>query len=213
MDGSPARPLVLADRGCPFAHRVFALLAHLGVEVDCREVPAGQQPDGLVELSPSGRVPLLVHGAVVIGESRVMLEHLAEVYGFESSYPRDLDRRTLHRHAMAVMDGIVAPRLFRADAAADARLSECLDAFEHLALEPPEPCLLTFHLAPLWLRFQWWRPEGAVTQAIRARRTLAAWLDGAAALAAVARTAPDAGANTADFQRMAAASKASFRTA
>ena len=27
----------------------------------------------------------------------------------------------------------------------------------------PAPCVLTFHVAPIWLRLQWWRPAGAVT--------------------------------------------------
>jgi len=195
------RPLLLADRGCPYAQRVLALLDHLGVAHDAREAPVGQVPDGLLSWSPSGRIPLLVHGAVVIGESRVMLEHLAEAYGFESGYPRALVARTLQRHAMALMDSVVAPRLAAGDAGLDVpRIAECLDIFESVAVATPlEPCLFTFHFAPVWLRFQWWRPSGAVTRAIRSRPRLAAWLDGAAGLASVVRTAPSQQGNEDDF--------------
>jgi len=189
------------DRGCPFAHRVLSLLDHLGVEPETREAPLGQLPEGLERWSPSGRVPLLVHGALVIGESRVMLEHLAEAYGFDSAYPRELTQRTLQRHAMALMDGSVAPALTRPDWKPDAaRLAECLDVFEGATQAPPEPGLFTFHFAPVWLRFQWWHPEGAVTRALADRPKLAAWLDDAASLAAVQRTAPSKADNVADFQ-------------
>jgi len=198
---SRVRPLLLADRGCPYAHRVLALLDHLGVAHDTRQAPVGQQPDGLLSWSPSGRVPLLVHGAVVISESRVMLEYLAEAYGFESGYPPELVARTLQRHAMALMDIVVAPRLAVGDAELDVpRIAECLDIFESVAMATPlEPCLLTFHVAPVWLRFQWWRPNGAVTRAIRSRPRLAAWLDGAARLAPVVRTSPSPQDSEDDF--------------
>lgn len=200
---SPPRPLLLADRGCPFAHRVLALLDHLGVGHDLQEATLGQLPEGLSRWSPSGRVPLLVHGTIVIGESRVMLEHLAEAYGFEAAYPGELAPRTLHRHAMALMDASVAPLLTRPSATLDdARLAECLDVFAGVARAPPEPCLLAFHFAPVWLRFQWWYPERAVTRALRARPELAAWLDHAAKLPAVARTAPSQVENVADFRAL-----------
>ena len=202
---SPSRPVIFADRGCPFAHRVLALLDHLGVASDLREAHAGQLPEELTRWSPSGRMPLLVHGAVTIGESRVMLELLAEEYAFESAYPRALRDRTLQQHAMALMDGTVVPWLTRDEATLnEARLAECLDVFEGVALAPPEPCLLAFHFAPMWLRFQWWRPEGAVTRAIRGRPKLEGWLDGAAKLAAVVRTAPNQAENLADFHAVSA---------
>ena len=200
-ESTPPRPLLLMDRGCPFAHRVLALLDHLGVAYETREAPLGQLPEGVERWSPSGRVPLLVHGALVIGESRVMLEHLAEAYGFGSGYPLELTQRTRQRHAMALMDGSVAPALTRPDSKLDAvRLAGCLDVFEGATQAPLEPGLFAFHFAPLWLRFQWWHPEGVVTRAVRDRPALAAWLDGAASLAAVQRTAPSQAENVADFR-------------
>ena len=195
------RPVIFSDRGCPFAHRVLALLDHLGVVADSIEAPLGQLPEGVTRLSPSGRVPLLVHGLVTIGESRVMLDHLAEAYAFESAYPRALVERTLQRHAMALMDSFVAPSLIRDDVMLDeTRLRECLDVFEGVVgLMPPAACLFTFHFAPVWLRLQWWRPDGTITRAIRSRPKLEEWLDAAAKLAAVVRTAPNEAENVADF--------------
>jgi glutathione S-transferase len=172
----------------------LALLEHLRVDCELIEAPFGQVPERLRRWSPSGRVPLLVQGEVVIGESRVMLEHLAEAYAFDSAYPRELVERTLHRHAMAVMDAFIAPRLAPGEEPLEAsRLAECVGVLEGVALaSPPSPSLLAFHLAPPWLRFKWIYPEGDVTRAIRERPKLADWLDAAARLAAVDRTGPSA---------------------
>jgi len=79
--------ILFSDRGCAFAHRVRALLDHLQCPVDLRESMVGEKPEALYQYSSSGRSPLLVHGDLVLMESRVMLEHLAEYYAFEDSYP------------------------------------------------------------------------------------------------------------------------------
>lgn len=203
-----ARPLLLADERCPYAHRVRALLDHLGVEHDLTEAPRGSLPEGIDRWSPSGRIPLLVHGAVVISESRVMLEHIAEAFGYSAALPRELTLRTEHRQAMALMDGTLVPRLAgSAPPLHPARLDECARVLEATVCGTPvTPCLLAFHLAPLWLRFQWWRPEGAITRALRARTELSGWLDEAAALPAVVRTAPGTPDSVRDFETHALAS-------
>jgi glutathione S-transferase len=201
-----ARPVILADHGCPFAHRALALLDHLGVAHELRATPRGQLPEGLRQVSPSGRLPMLVHGELAIGESRVMLEHLAEAYGFAGAYPAGLVERSLHRQALALVDSLVAPRLFHDPGAPDPRLTECLDVIEALARStPPEPSLLAFHVAPIWQRLQWWQPDGGLTCAIRTRPTLAGWLDRTAGLPPVVRTSPRRDENVAAFRAATAA--------
>ena len=178
---------MFSDRGCPFAHRVYALLDHLGVTPKREIVPLGKSTPGLARHSRSGRVPLLVHGPVTIGESRVMLEYLAEAHGLEP-YPLDLVTRTLQRHAMALLDATLTPTLISGVGPSDERLAECLDVFEAVMVERPVASVLAFHFAPMWLRFQWWRPTGAVTRAISGRPRVLSWLDEAAALPSVTRT-------------------------
>lgn len=191
---------------------MLALLDHLDVPCELKQAPVGQFPDGLERWSPSGRIPLLVHGEVVIGESRVMLEYLSEAYEFEAAYPAGLSERTRHRYAMALMDGFLAPALATGGALEVARLGECLDVIEDAALAAPDvPCLLTMHLGPLWLRFQWWRPEWEVTRAIRGRTKLVAWLDAAASVDAVVRTAPSRSAHVAEFRAVLASTGATKR--
>ncbi len=196
--------ILFSDRGCPFAHRPLALLEHLGCEVERRESMIGQKPDGLAQYSPSGRIPLLVHGDLVLTESRVMLEHLAEHHAFADAYPADLRARSAHRHAMAVVDDFLAPRLFgRTHTEADGlRLGDVLRTLEEAtATVPPRPSLLTLHVAPIWLRFRLWHPTHAVTRAVEARSTLSGWLDAALELGCLRRTAPDPVTHREDLAR------------
>jgi glutathione S-transferase len=169
-----SRPILFADRGCPFAHRVLATLVQLGVPFERREAEVGGKPRGLERHSPSGRVPILVHDGLVLAESRVTIEYLAERYGLPGALPLDLATRTLHRHAMAVADDQLVPSLLRrGPALSEPRLGEALAALA-VATEtvPPRAHLLALHLAPLWVAFRSWQPTGAVTRAIEARPAL-----------------------------------------
>lgn len=185
--------ILFSDRGCPFAHRVLALFDHLGCQPDLRESMFGEKPEGISQYSASGGVPLLVHGDLIFTESRVMLEHLAEVYEFEESYPEDLAARSLHRHAMAIVDDFLAPQLFARTDVDALRLDDALRALEiaTVTVVAPQACLLVFHVAPIWLRFLLWHPTHAVTRAVQARDALCSWLDAAVQLGCLRRTAPD----------------------
>jgi glutathione S-transferase len=196
-----SEPRLFADRGCPFAHRVLALADHLGIALDQRESIVGDKPKELTAYSESLRIPLMVHGDLVITESLVMLEYLSELHGFSAAYPEGLVARTRHRHAMAVMDQTLTPLLFRDAAPEAARVSDTVRALEAAtAGTRAEPCLLGFHVAPIWLRLRWWQPQGAIVRAIEARRDLCRWLDTTTSFEAVVRTAPDRAEHTADLE-------------
>lgn len=200
MSQEPERFLLLSDRGCPFAHRVRALLAYLDVDYDQVESMPGSHPSELARWSPSKRIPLLVHRGVGIGESRVMLDLVAETHAFADAYPTCPLERALHREAMAIVDDKLAPTLAEEQPLRPARLAECLDRLAHVArTTPPAPCLLTFHVAPIWLRLQWWRPQGQVTRAIAERPVLVEWFDAATALPSIVATTPPRAENIADF--------------
>lgn len=186
------RSVLFSDFACPYAHRVLATLAHLGVPFDHREAPTGQHPEGLERYSPSGRLPLWVDAHGALGESSVLVEHLAEVHGFRDAWPASPRARALQREAMALADASVTRLLFLPDPVPrrQAAFDECLDRLEAVTGEAlPEPSILAFHLAPVWLRFDRWHPGSAPVGAVRARPTLLAWLDRVAALEPVVRTA------------------------
>lgn len=194
--------ILFSDRGCAFAHRVLALLDYLECPADLRESLVGEKPAGLYQYSLSGRLPLLVHGNLVLMESRVMLEHLAEYYELEESYPVELGARSRHRHAMAVIDGVLVPLLFGRTDVDTRRLDDALRVLEAaFATVPPRACLLVFHVAPIWLRFRLWHPVHTVTHAIQARASLCGWLDAAVQLVSLRRTAPDPATHEEDLIR------------
>jgi glutathione S-transferase len=144
---------------------------------------------------------LLVHGDLSIGESWVMLDYLAETYAFEGAYPASMTERTLQREAMAIVDGQIAKGLMGDSGLAPPRLTECVDRLEAITrLSAPVPSVMAFHVAPIWLRLQWWQPEGDVTRLIRRRPQLAEWLDATTRLSAVARTSPTRAENVRDFE-------------
>jgi len=201
-----SQPRLFADRGCPFAHRVLALVDHLGITLDRNESAIGDKPEGLAAYSESQRIPLLVHGDLVVTESAVMLDYLAELHGFAAAYPEDLRMRTRHRYAMAVIDDVLTAPLFRDTAPNAARLADTVRALEAAVSDTrAEPCLLAFHAAPIWLRFRWWRTGVAVVRAVEARPDLCRWLDTATRLDAVARTAPDRAEHATAFDQARAA--------
>lgn len=188
------RPVLFFDRGCPFSWRVLAIASHLGVALDARACRLGEKPEGIERHSPSRRVPLFVHGEVVLAESRVMIEYLAELHGLAGALPDSIPERARHRHAMTVVDGEIAPFLFSRELAPKgvARLEEALDVVESVAeRDASPPSLFTLHAAPIALAFRAYRPGSPVTRAILARPRLRAWLEASAALPCIADTAPD----------------------
>lgn len=180
------------------------MFEHLGCPPDLRESTVGEKPAGLDRYSSSGVIPLLVHGDLVLTESRVMLEYLAEYYGFVDAYPVDLKTRSLHRHAMAVVDVFLAPLLFaKTDAAVDgARLEDALRILEQAtASVAPQPHLLAMHIAPIWWRFRLWHPTHVVPRAIGERAALCDWLDTSLKLDCLTRTVPEPIMHRQDFVR------------
>jgi len=147
--------------------------------------------------------PLLVHGAaLVIQRARVMLEYLAEAYGFDRATPLSLSRGRCSGHAMALMDIVVAPRLaVRRRGPRRARIAECLRHLRERAMATPlEPVPASRHVAPrvATLQLVAFR-TGPSPAPIRSRPRLAAWLDGAARLAPVVRTSPSPQDSEDDF--------------
>ncbi len=185
------RPLQLySDFGCPYAHRVLALLTELGLEFDHHESPIGAHPDGLEPHSPSGRLPILVHGDLVLGESVVILEYLADTFGFDAPFHADPTSRARQREVLAMVDVHLTPLALTSGVPPNmARFEEFLDVLTRAVLPGP-PSLLTFALGPIWLRLRWKGDAAEFMRSIRARPLLEHWLDAMADQPSVTATAP-----------------------
>ena len=82
---------------CPFAHRVRLTLAEKGVAAEPIEIDLKNKPAGFAQISPHGRVPLLLHGEVKLWESAVINEYLDEVFPDPPLMPGSPSDRALAR--------------------------------------------------------------------------------------------------------------------
>ncbi|MCO4746252.1 MAG: glutathione S-transferase N-terminal domain-containing protein [Proteobacteria bacterium] len=180
---------LIADEGCPYGHRIRALAAHLELGLQVVEGPIGQAHPEALAHSPTGRVPLLVHGSLVLGESVVIGDYLADL-GDWRGFPAGPGERARHREAMALFDLYLAGLVFRPRPVSP-RAEEVLDRLQELVLAfDVSPCRLAFHVAPFFLRVLHWYPEGPLLQAIAGRPGLRAWLHASCALDPVLATSP-----------------------
>ena len=65
---------------CPFAHRVRLALAEKSVAAELIEIDLKNKPASFAQISPYGKVPLLLHGRIKLWESTVINEYLEEVF-------------------------------------------------------------------------------------------------------------------------------------
>ena len=187
------------DYGCPYAHRVLAMLKVLELDFEHREARLGEKPPGVRRFSASGRIPLLVHGDLVLTESRVILDYLNERFGY-LGYSDDFETRTRQRHAIALVDEYLTPAVFGPITSPDLhRLEEGLDVFEAAMTTPQTPSLFALCIAPIWWRLFRLRPASRVVSSIQSRPELLAWMQGAAELECIVETAPEMARASADL--------------
>ncbi len=72
---------------CPFAHRVRLALAEKRLMAEQIEIDLKNKPADFKALSPTGHVPLLMHGTTKLWESAVILEYLEEAFPQHSLMP------------------------------------------------------------------------------------------------------------------------------
>jgi glutathione S-transferase len=82
---------------CPFAHRVRLALAEKGVAAEPIEIDLRNKPATFPQVSPHGRVPLLLHGEVKLWESAIINEYLDEAFPDPPLMPESLPDRALAR--------------------------------------------------------------------------------------------------------------------
>lgn len=98
--------LVLANkRYSSWSMRPWILMTALGIPFR-QTVIALRQPDTrsrILEVSPSGKCPVLIDGDVSVWESLAIIEHLAERFPDKGVWPRDPKARALARSISAEM--------------------------------------------------------------------------------------------------------------
>ncbi|MBJ6985955.1 glutathione S-transferase family protein [Devosia sp. MC521] len=87
--------------------RPWLVLKHFDIafEDEVLQLSGPNFRDVLAQHSPTGRVPLLIDGELLIPESIAIIEYLAETFPEHAIWPRDRAERALARAAAAEMHG------------------------------------------------------------------------------------------------------------
>ena len=81
--------------------RPWLLLKQAGIPF--KEIRLAIGVDDLFKFSPSGKVPVLKHGTLTVGDSLAIAEYLAEQFPEKTLWPRDTEARAVARSLSAEM--------------------------------------------------------------------------------------------------------------
>lgn len=75
-----SKPRLISFKVCPFVQRSVILLKEKGVDYDIEYIDVYNPPEWFLELSPTGKVPVMQVEGTVLFESAVINEYIDEVY-------------------------------------------------------------------------------------------------------------------------------------
>lgn len=93
---------------CPFVQRAAILLQEQERAYDIKYIDLANRPDWFLEISPSGKVPVLEVDGTPIFESAVILEYLDETSGEHKLLPDDPVERAQQRMWIAYISNIMS---------------------------------------------------------------------------------------------------------
>lgn len=96
---------------CPFCWKVRLALQELSLAYDVVEIQLGEKHSQVLSHSPTGTVPVLVDGDVVIWESSIMLDYLDARYGPGRLMPPEPKQQARVRNLQAYSDKCVGPAM------------------------------------------------------------------------------------------------------
>lgn len=82
---------------CPYAHRSRLTLIEKGIPFKLIEIDPQNKPANFKEISPYGKVPVLIHGHRRVWESAIINEYLDETFPDPSLLPKDPFQRAQAR--------------------------------------------------------------------------------------------------------------------
>jgi len=200
-----------SSEGCHFAHRTRALLTHLDLPFRLHEIDTSARDPEFLKLTPTGKVPLLIDGDLVLYESQIVNMYLADAHGWSAGRAASPRLRARELLAMKQWDAVVlaafydslrAPATLDADrrAVVEAELNQLAATIEEAGTRAES--LLGFHVAMHWVRMTWLREFTPIADLVERRKPLAEWLEQAASLPVVRQTLPDREATIRRYQEV-----------
>lgn len=197
--------------GCPYAQRSRALLALRAVPFTLQSIDLKNKPQRFLDLSPSGRVPMLLDGDAKLYESYVINEYLAEKTGWKEALSADVYQRARERLAMLQFDNVIVPAAWgsmrakgRLEDAQRQAIERELDELQRTVLQADARVnLLGLHVITHVIRWQWMADVCPLPELLAKRMALQSWLDELAALPAVTSTLPERQESVQAMRKMA----------
>lgn len=170
----------------------------MDVDFQLEEIDLSDKPSDFVELSPTGKVPMIVEDDFVLYESQVINDYLVDRHDWDEAYPEDLRLKYRQKVAMKQWDSTVLEPVY-ASLSEDSVLSEQWGDIEPeleylsgvISATESTDNLLAFHLAPFWARFCWLSEHTSFTERVRKLDGIADWLDSTLEEEPVRETLPD----------------------
>jgi glutathione S-transferase len=157
------KPKLISFKLCPFVQKAVLTLLEKGIDYDIEYIDLLNPPAWFKEISPLGKVPVVVIGEQVLFESSVIVEYLDEVYG-EPLHPADPLQKAQNRSWMEFGNECLMNGYQIVTAADEAAFNEASDALlsklDQLEKNLPQskffngdkPSLVDLSFAPLFQR-------------------------------------------------------------
>ena len=128
------KPKMYNTQRCPYARRTRIVLQEKGMDFEVHEVDLGNKSEEFLEVSPTGKVPMIVVDGDSLYESNVVNQYLDEVAGEPKLMPEEAKRRAYARIWMSFADAEFFLAVFVASVGRDRGFSEerISEAFEKL---------------------------------------------------------------------------------
>ncbi len=92
-----SRPKLVSFSVCPYVQRAVIALEEKGVEYDIEFIDLGNKPQWFLDISPRGKVPVLIDDDVPLFESLAIVQYLDETQPGRSLTPTDPRQRARDR--------------------------------------------------------------------------------------------------------------------
>lgn len=96
---------------CPFCWKIRLALSYKNISYDEITIDTNNKPDAFLEISPTGKVPVLDDNGLVINESTLIIHYLEDRNPQPSLYPGDTAERHQLRMLNHYSDTIIGPRI------------------------------------------------------------------------------------------------------
>lgn len=122
---------LISAPSCPFVQRAVIALREKGIDFDVDYIDLGNKPRWFLEISPRGKVPVLVVDGTPVFESQAIIELLEDLYPVPALRPRDLIQRAQDRAWFAVAsEDLLMPQWQAISARDEATFRAAIDRIE-----------------------------------------------------------------------------------